>query len=93
MRKENRSLSKSSSISLYQQIVVYIKNKIISGEWPIGSKLPTQRELAKLFGVNRSTVVTALEELKAEGLIEGKMGASTKVVNNTWTSFIYRSFS
>lgn len=85
MEKENRQLSKSSHLPLYQQVVVYIKNKIISGEWPIGSKLPTQREFAKLFGVNRSTVVTALEELKAEGLIEGKMGASTKVVNNTWT--------
>lgn len=85
MEKENRKLSKSSHLPLYQQVVVYIKNKIISGEWPIGSKLPTQREFAKLFGVNRSTVVTALEELKAEGLIEGKMGASTKVVNNTWT--------
>lgn len=69
----------------YQQIVDYIKEKIANGEWPIGSKIPSQRILAKRFEVNRSTVITALEELMADGLIEGKMGMGTVVVNNTWT--------
>ncbi|MDQ0184519.1 PLP-dependent aminotransferase family protein [Cytobacillus kochii] len=69
----------------YQQIVDYIKEKIAHGEWPIGSKIPSQRKLAKKFEVNRSTVITALEELMADGLIEGKMGMGTIVVNNTWT--------
>lgn len=69
----------------YRQIVEYIKGKIANGEWPIGSKLPSQRKLAKAFEVNRSTVITALEELMADGLIEGKMGMGTVVVNNTWT--------
>ncbi|MGE8207619.1 PLP-dependent aminotransferase family protein [Heyndrickxia sp. NPDC080065] len=69
----------------YQQIVDYIKEKIANGEWPIGSKIPSQRQLAKEFAVNRSTVITALEELMADGLIEGKMGMGTIVVNNTWT--------
>ncbi|NRD78580.1 PLP-dependent aminotransferase family protein [Bacillus sp. BRMEA1] len=69
----------------YQQIVDYIKEKIANGEWPIGSKIPSQRQLAEGFNVNRSTVVTALEELMADGLIEGKMGMGTFVVNNTWT--------
>jgi GntR family transcriptional regulator of abcA and norABC len=69
----------------YKQIIDYIKEHIATGEWPIGSKLPSQRELAKMFAVNRSTVITALEELIADGLIEGKMGKGTIVVNNTWT--------
>lgn len=69
----------------YQQIVDDIKEKIAHGEWPIGSKIPSQRKLAKKFEVNRSTVITALEELMADGLIEGKMGMGTIVVNNTWT--------
>jgi GntR family transcriptional regulator of abcA and norABC len=54
----------------YQQIVDYIKAKIANGEWPIGSKIPSQRKLAEVFEVNRSTVITALEELMADGLIE-----------------------
>ncbi|MGA9227727.1 MAG: winged helix-turn-helix domain-containing protein, partial [Mesobacillus sp.] len=69
----------------YQMIINYIKVQIINGTWPVGSKLPSQRELAKQFGVNRSTVVTALDELAAEGLVEGKLGMGTIVVNNTWT--------
>jgi GntR family transcriptional regulator, regulator for abcA and norABC len=69
----------------FQQIVDFIKEKIAYGEWPTGSKIPSQRKLAKLFDVNRSTVITALEELMADGLIEGKMGIGTVVINNTWT--------
>lgn len=76
---------KNSSISLYRQIVDYIKKNISSGKWELGSKLPTQREMAKIFDVNRSTVVEALDELKAEGLIEGKSSGGTIIVNNTWS--------
>jgi GntR family transcriptional regulator of abcA and norABC len=36
---------------MYKQITEYIKEKITGGEWPIGSKLPTQREFAQDFGV------------------------------------------
>lgn len=77
--------NKNFSTSVYQQIVDYIKKMISTGEWDIGSKLPTQRELAKILEVNRSTVVEALDELKAEGLIEGKGGNGTIIVNNTWS--------
>ncbi|KYG25976.1 GntR family transcriptional regulator [Bacillus gaemokensis] len=62
-----------------------MKEKIANGEWPIGSKIPSQRKLAQLFQVNRSTVITALEELTADGLIKGQMGMGTIVMNNTWT--------
>lgn len=76
---------KSASTSLYKQIVDYIKKKISSGEWTLGSRLPTQRELAESFEVNRSTIVEALSELKAEGLIEGKSRGGTIIVNNSWS--------
>jgi GntR family transcriptional regulator of abcA and norABC len=69
----------------YKQIIDYITEKITRGDWSIGSKIPSQRELARLFNVNRSTVITALEELIADGLLESKMGRGTVVTNNTWT--------
>ncbi|HDX9610153.1 TPA: PLP-dependent aminotransferase family protein [Bacillus toyonensis] len=69
----------------YRQIIDYMKEKIENGEWPIGSKIPSQRQLAKLFHVNRSTVITSLEELRADGLIQGQIGAGTIVINNTWS--------
>ncbi|USK34264.1 PLP-dependent aminotransferase family protein [Bacillus sp. F19] len=76
--------NKSSPVPLHKQITEFMKEKISNGEWTIGYKLPPQRTLAKAFEVNRSTVVTAFDELTAEGLIEGKTGSGTRVVNNTW---------
>lgn len=70
---------------LYQQISAYIKNKIATGEWPINSKLPAQRTLARLLKVNRSTLTIALDDLIADGLLESKIGSGTWVLNNTWS--------
>ncbi|MGG4037864.1 PLP-dependent aminotransferase family protein [Heyndrickxia ginsengihumi] len=74
-----------SKVPIYLQIVHSIREKIYSGEWTIGSKLPTQREMAEQFQVNRSTVITAIEILKAEGLLESKYGSGIYVVNNQWS--------
>ncbi|MED4227114.1 PLP-dependent aminotransferase family protein [Neobacillus cucumis] len=84
MFKTDWKPNKSSQVPLHKQIADWIKEKISNGEWTIGFKLPPQRTIAKVFEVNRSTVVTAYDELIAEGLIEGKSGSGTRVVNNTW---------
>ncbi|WP_067839703.1 aminotransferase-like domain-containing protein [Amphibacillus sediminis] len=71
---------------MYEQIIEYIKEKINSGEWTIGTAIPSQRKLAALFNVNRSTVVYALEELIADGVLEAKVGKGTFVASHTWQS-------
>jgi GntR family transcriptional regulator of abcA and norABC len=76
---------RSSKSPLHQQIYEYMKRKIINGEWTIGTKIPPQRTLAQKFKVNRSTIVTALDELTADGFIDAKVGRGTVVVNNTWS--------
>ncbi|MDM5336333.1 PLP-dependent aminotransferase family protein [Fictibacillus enclensis] len=76
---------KESGIPLHQQIYDHIKLKIENGEWTVGTRIPTQRELASQFKVNRSTIVYALDELTADGLIESKVGKGTFVINNTWS--------
>jgi len=68
---------KSSSVPMYKQIIDFIKNKIASGEWSIGSRLPTQMELAAAFGVNRSTILLVYDELKADGLVESRKSSGT----------------
>lgn len=70
---------------IHKQIAEFIKKKIAAGEWPVGSVLPPQRQLALQMGVNRSTIVSAIEELIAEGLLEGNRRAGTRVINNTWS--------
>ncbi|MCR6852191.1 PLP-dependent aminotransferase family protein [Paenibacillus jamilae] len=78
-------MTTDKKVPKYRQIIDYMKEKIENGEWPIGSKIPSQRQLAKLFHVNRSTVINALDELMADGLIQGQIGAGTIVTNNTWS--------
>lgn len=77
--------NRSSQLPLHQQIYAYMKRKIMNGEWTIGTKIPPQRTLALQFNVNRSTIVTALDELVADGLIQAKVGRGTVVMNNTWS--------
>lgn len=76
---------KKSVTPIYQQIVHFVCNKVAKGEWPIGTRLPSQRTLAESFGVNRSTIVTAIDELASYGIIEGCHGAGTQIVSNTWS--------
>lgn len=77
--------NKKDRLPLYQQIKAYIKAKIQDGTWPVRSKLPSQRELTRLLGVNRSTLITALEELMADGLLISRVGSGIWVANNTWS--------
>lgn len=69
----------ASPLPLHSQISAYFLAKISSGAWPPGMRLDPQRELCRQLGVNRSTVVTALGQLTALGLIEGRRGGGTIV--------------
>ncbi|MFF5994635.1 PLP-dependent aminotransferase family protein [Lysinibacillus sp. KU-BSD001] len=82
--KPDRTLS----ISLSKQIVQWITENIQNGEWPSGTKLPTQRQLAVMLGVNRSTIQEAMDELKADGIISSKIGSSTYVSNASWNMLV-----
>lgn len=76
--------SRSSPFPLHRQIMEHLRDLIAGGEWPVGTRIPSQRELAARYGVNRSTVVAALDELIAAGLLQGDRGGGTRVVNRTW---------
>jgi GntR family transcriptional regulator of abcA and norABC len=69
----------NSPLPLHAQISAYLIDKIRSGAWPSGMRLAPQRELCRQLGVNRSTLVTALGQLTALGLIEGKRGGGTRI--------------
>lgn len=64
---------------LYLQIVRSIKDAIQSGKLPLDSRLPTNRELASLLNIDRSTVSRAYLELSEAGLIESHVGRGTFV--------------
>lgn len=76
---------RSNSLPVYRQIVEYIRGKVSSGDWTIGSKLPSQRMMAQQFEVNRSTVMAAMAELHSYGLLESNAGMGTHIASNTWS--------
>ena len=70
---------KQTGVSLYYQVAESIKAKIESGEWPRGSRLPSEPELTVLFAVSRSTIRQAISILVKEGLLVRKQGSGTYV--------------
>ncbi|QHM06690.1 hypothetical protein C7M27_02629 [Bacillus subtilis] len=41
--------SRKSDVPLHRQIEQYMKDKILHGEWAVGTKIPSQRTLADMF--------------------------------------------
>lgn len=56
--------------TLHQRIVVDIEGKIVSGEWPVGHRIPFEVDLAKHYGCSRMTVNKVLTQLARAGLID-----------------------
>lgn len=69
-----------------ERIYSALEIKIKSGQWSDGALIPTQRELAALFEVNRSTIVSVLDQLKSAGLIESFGRYGTRVAALGWNA-------
>ncbi|MBQ1489631.1 MAG: PLP-dependent aminotransferase family protein [Eubacterium sp.] len=76
---------RTSKVPIYSQIVEYVTAKIQKGDWVEGERLPSQRRLSELFGVNRSTIVTAMEELLSYGIVESMGAAGTRISGGSWS--------
>ena len=59
---------------LYRQIADQLAQLIASGEFPSGSRLPAERELAASLGVSRTSVREAIISLEMTGLVEVRVG-------------------
>ena len=59
-----------------EQVEFQIRQAILSGDFKVGDRLPTEAELARGFGVSRGTVREALRALATAGLIASSPGAS-----------------
>lgn len=65
----------SDDLPIYQQIMDGIKQRIATGDWAPGQKLPSVRELAVEAGVNPNTMQKALAQLEQEGLLYARRTA------------------
>lgn len=62
-----------------EQIAASLRESIVGGRLNAGDALPSERELASKYEVNRSSVREALLRLEAWGLVEIRQGGATRV--------------
>ena len=72
-------ISKAAPEPIYLQIKRQIQQRIDSGEWREGQKLPSENDLVVALGVSRMTINRALRELTQEGLIRRVHGRGSFV--------------
>ena len=80
------NLNLNSTEPIYYQIEQHIKKTIENGILSSNSKLPATRELAKIIGVSRNSVITAYENLELEGILYTVKGKGTFVADKNITS-------
>ena len=60
---------------LYREIAAQLSGLIASGEFAVGERLPSERELAAQLGVSRPSLREALIALELEGMVEVRIGS------------------
>jgi GntR family transcriptional regulator/MocR family aminotransferase len=73
------ALGRQADLSLQEQIYRFIRDKVLSGTYATGTRLPSTRDLALDLQVSRTTVLLAYEWLMSEGYIETHKGVGTFV--------------
>ncbi|MFC4079714.1 FadR/GntR family transcriptional regulator [Amycolatopsis samaneae] len=68
-----------SNIPLAAQIAEQLRRRIASGEFPVGTKLPTEFQLAQDFGVSRNSVREGVRALVHTGMVRARAGDGTYV--------------
>ena len=69
----------SADTPKYTDLMNWIREQILSGEFTIGMRLPSENELGKKFSISRQTVRQATSVLESEGLLERRRGSGTYV--------------
>lgn len=66
--------------SRYLEIAEALRRSILSGEYPVGARLPSESDLAARWSVSRGTVRQAVGLLASDGLIGSRQGARRVVL-------------
>jgi len=66
--------------SLRTKIYLNLKQRIEAGQWDVESKLPSESQLCREYGVSRITVRAAIQQLEAIGLVRTQQGGRTTVL-------------
>ncbi|CAH1648952.1 MULTISPECIES: GntR family transcriptional regulator [unclassified Chelatococcus] len=84
-------LTAANRRSLVDDAIDSIRAPIEAGTWSIGSRIPTETELASLLKVSRNTVREAVRALAHSGILEVRQGDGTYVRSRTDTATLLRT--
>lgn len=79
VNEKMRDEAKDPSLSLHERILKDVEQKIVTGIWPPGHRIPFETDMAKEYGCARMTVNKALTQLSRAGLLER---------NKKWGTFV-----
>lgn len=69
-------------VNVTNQIVQYMKDNIILGNWKVGDKVPSEKELTDSLGVSRASVRTAIQQLVGIGVLNTVHGKGTYLLTD-----------
>ncbi len=70
---------------IWLQVATRLKQQIVTGDLPPGSKLPGGRDLAIQYGINPNTAARIYQEMEREGLCRTQRGLGTFVTESRET--------
>lgn len=76
-----QEIDRTSLIPIYHQIAIRLEQRIASGEFPIDSQIPSERDLANTYGTSRTTIREALSILEKSSILERRRPGGTFVRN------------
>ncbi|MEI8332304.1 MAG: GntR family transcriptional regulator [Chloroflexota bacterium] len=74
-----RFLLESGPIPLHHQVYLDLRGALERGEWRVGDRMPTERDLTIRYGCSLITIRRALDEMSREGRLERARGRGTFV--------------
>lgn len=78
---------------VWEQVHEVLKEEITEGKWPVGSKLPSMRQLGSEVGASHQPVQRAIEKLEREGYVEKRHGSGTYVIDTDEPASMSDSFA
>lgn len=72
-------IAKTESGRLYERVARDLSGKIAAGQYVVGNRLPSERDLAQAYAVSRPTIREAIIALELDGLVEVRLGSGVYV--------------
>lgn len=83
-RRYDRAMaSRPTSTRFYARVSGDLQQRIASGEFEVGARLPAERELAQFYNVSRPTIREAIIALEVDGVVSVRQGSGVYVIAKT----------